>query len=83
MTDDACFAVEPGKSAGDDSPLGDTEVCYATSSHVDEVFKIFVGRCGTARAEQLDWSQSVRLAVLTWPEKDQSWLETLHLCLLI
>ncbi len=52
MTDDARFAVEPGRSAGDDSPLGDTDVCYATSSHVDEVFKIFVGRCATARAER-------------------------------
>jgi predicted alpha/beta superfamily hydrolase len=46
-------SIEPAsRSAGDDSPLGDTEVYYATSRHVDEVFKIFVGHCGTQKATE-------------------------------
>jgi predicted alpha/beta superfamily hydrolase len=46
-------SIEPAsRTAGDDSPLGDTEVYYATSRHVDEVFKIFVGHCGTGRAHR-------------------------------
>jgi predicted alpha/beta superfamily hydrolase len=41
-------SIEPAAHvAGDDSPLGDTEIYYATSRHVDEVFKILVGHCGT------------------------------------
>jgi predicted alpha/beta superfamily hydrolase len=43
-------SIEPAtRTASDDSPLGDTEICYATSRHVEEVFKIFVGHCGTRR----------------------------------
>jgi predicted alpha/beta superfamily hydrolase len=46
-------SVEPATgTAGDDSPLGDTEIYYATSRHVDEVFKIFVGHCGTRGASE-------------------------------
>jgi len=53
VAENARGSVEPAsRTAGEDSPLGDTEVYYATSHHVDEVFKIFVGHCGTQRAEQ-------------------------------
>jgi predicted alpha/beta superfamily hydrolase len=53
VADDARRSIEPAsRSAGDDSPLGDTEVYYATSGHVDEIFKIFVGHCGTRRATE-------------------------------
>jgi predicted alpha/beta superfamily hydrolase len=51
---DAQPVVAAPVQADEDSPLGDTEVFYAASTHVDEVFKIFVGRCRTDGPDESD-----------------------------